>query len=324
MKKKFVSAMLYKVVFIITLFLSVGCSKDDDNFKPDDDSKSSTDSKYDSDSIWYDNNKAINHQYVDVFYIVSTYVWEWEDENGETQYYSDVNNAEHREMFHPEFEYADDVFADSCNLFAPYYEQLTFESWMEGDSVIDARFIHSMKDIQEAFDYYIKYKNNGRPFILAGYSQGGKGVIELLKTMPANVYSRMIAAYPIGYNITNEEINQYKNIKFAADSTDTGVTISYNSVANVDAICTILDPNAGCINPINWRTDATPANLNDTVTVAIDMMHNVLIVDGLDTKNYYEPSLDMLFKEGNYHLYELVFYENNLKKNVRQRVNNFR
>ncbi len=315
MKKKFISENWCKVVLIVTLFLSVGCSKDDEYSGPD--------SKYDSDRIWYANNKKINPQYVDVFYIVSTYVWEWKDASGTIQRYADVNNEEHRAMFRPEFEYADNVFADSCNLFAPYYEQLTFESWMEGDSVIDARFIHAMKDIQEAFDYYIKYKNNGRPFILAGYSQGAKGVIELLKTMPKDVYSRMVAAYPVGFGITSEEQNKYQNIKFAADSTDAGVTISFNSVKNADAICSILDPNAACINPINWRTDATPANLNDTVTVSVDNIHNVLIVDGLNAEKYYEPSLDMLFKKGNYHLYELVFYENHLKKNVRQRVNRF-
>lgn len=329
MKKKFVSEILCKVVFLVTLFLSVGCSNEGDNSKPDDELNAGADStyddsKYDSDGIWYDNSKEINPQYPDVFYIVSTYVWEWKDEDGTIQRYADVNNEEHREMFRPEFEYADDVFADSCNLFAPYYEQLTFESWMEGEGVIDKRFVHAMNDIQEAFDYYIEHKNNGRPFILAGYSQGGKGVIELLKTMPKDVYSRMVAAYPIGYRITSDELSKYENIKFAADSTDTGVTISYNSVENVDAICSILTPNAGCINPINWRTDATPANLNDTVTVSVDKVHNVLLVKGLNVDAYYEPSLDELFKKGNYHLFELVFYQENLKKNVRQRVNNFK
>jgi hypothetical protein len=56
-------------------------------------------------------------------------------------------------------------------------------------------------DIIAAFDYYIKNLNDGRPFILAGHSQGSIMILEILASyMKANpeVYRRMIAAYAIG------------------------------------------------------------------------------------------------------------------------------
>ena len=53
----------------------------------------------------------------------------------------------------------------------------------------------SMEDISAAFDYYMDNYNEGRPFVLAGFSQGGKAVVELVKHAPAEVLERMVAAY---------------------------------------------------------------------------------------------------------------------------------
>ena len=35
-----------------------------------------------------------------------------------------------------------------------------------------------------------------------------------------------------------------------------------------------------CINPVNWRTDATPVQLHDTITVTVDTTAHVLVVQG--------------------------------------------
>ena len=73
----------------------------------------------------------------------------------------------------------------------------------------------------------------------------------------------------------------------------------------------------------NWKTDGSPAYLNDSVTVCIDTKHHVLLVDGFDEKQYYLPSLGAMFKEGNYHLQELTFYQDCLNRNVKQRVRSY-
>ena len=173
------------------------------------------------------------------------------------------------------------------------------------------------------FDYYLEHENGGRPFILAGFSQGAKAVVELLKDMPSGVYERLVAAYVIGYNVSEREAEYFKTIEAARDSVDTGVTVCYNSVDSVDAICPVLSDSYLCINPVNWKTDGSPAYLNDSVTVRIDTKHHVLLVDGFDEKQYYLSSLGAMFKEGNYHLQELTFYQDCLNRNVKQRVRSY-
>ena len=180
-----------------------------------------------------------------------------------------------------------------------------------------------MEDVRAAFDYYLDNYNEGRPFVLAGFSQGGKAVVELVKHAPAEVLGRMVAAYAIGYRISDEEVEQYPQLHPATDSTGTGTIISYNSVASPEAACAVLSPSDFCINPVNWTTDAVPAALNDSVTVTVDTLNHLLIVDGLDPEAYFLPSLAPMFPLGNYHLQELTLYQELLRRNTALRIGNF-
>lgn len=278
---------------------------------------------YSSDDMWFDAPFELK-QKVDIFYILPTCVWDWKDMNGIVHHFADVNKPEQRQAMLESFVLAREIFADSCcNFFAPYYRQITLESWIEGDSVISERFPFAMQDINAAFDNFISYKNNGRPFILAGFSQGAKGVVELLKEMPTDVCKRMIAAYVIGYRVTDADLESNGNIIGATNSSDIGVTICYNSVQTIADVCPVLSPSAICINPINWKIDDTLAMMNDSVDVRMDETNKVLIVSGLDSSLYYEPLLHNLFKEGCYHLQELLFYQDYLKDNVSQRIESY-
>ncbi len=259
----------------------------------------------------------------DVFYIAPTCVWDWQDSAGTIYHFEDIYNPEQRKALQPSLELAHDIFAEECRMYAPYYRQITLNSWIEGESCIAERFPYAMQDIQKAFNYYINHKNNGRPFILAGFSQGAKGVVELLKSMSEETYSRLVAAYVIGYRVTQEELDKYPFLKAAQDSSDTRVTVCYNSVATTEAICPVLSPSAICINPINWSTTNAPAQLNDSVTVTIDTKHQVLIVNGFNPNNFFLPALQDIFKTGNYHLQELTFYQPYLKKNIKQRIDSY-
>lgn len=305
-----------KVIFIasILFFLITACTNNIDNNRTD---RQKLD--YSKKELWYTGKDKATED-IDVFYVLPTCVWNWNDSLGNTHFYADPYNSTQREAMRSSYELAENIFGGLTNFYAPYYGQITLEQWMEGDALVEQRFPKAMYDIKNAFNYFIRHMNNNRPFIVAGFSQGGKAVAELLKTMPKELCDRMIAAYVIGYRITNDELNKYNNIKAATNANDIGVTICYNSVDAVENICPVLSPSAICINPINWKTDATPAMLNDRVSVRIDIKNKVLIVDGLDSKQYYLPILDKLFKEGNYHLQELSFYKNHLKDNIKNRI----
>lgn len=112
-------------------------------------------------------------------------------------------------------------------------------------------------------------------------------------------------------------------ITAAQDSVDTGVTICYNSVSDVKYVKSILSiPNVMCINPVNWRTDETPAILQDTITVTLNAQHKVLVLDGFDGR--YLPNILDVINTGDYHSIEPWVYSECLRKNFKQRIRAFK
>ncbi len=271
--------------------------------------------------LWYKNLNTPQNKPADIFYIIPTCVLDYKNYNGDIMHFADPYNSEQRAMMKPSFELGEEIFGGSANFYAPYYKQITLESWIN-DSIINERFPYAFTDLAKSFDYYINHINNGRPFILAGFSQGGKCVVELLKILTKEQYERLIAAYVIGYRVAASDTTHWQITPALADS-DTGVTISYNSVSSPNSISQFLSPTSICINPINWKVTPETAKLNDTTTVKIDPNTNMLLIEGLDQMKYYTPELDYLFKPGNYHLYELTFYSKFLSENVKQRINSF-
>ena len=41
-----------------------------------------------------------------------------------------------------------------------------------------------------------------------------------------------------------------------------------------------------CINPVSWRTDATPATLHDTITITVSPEHHVLVATNYSASEY--------------------------------------
>lgn len=301
---------IYRIILCLFLSASIlGCSVQE------------TSGIYGQDSNWYTNGKCIDPDKPDVFYILPTCVFDWKDENGNTVRYASLTDPEQREAMRPSYELADEIFGGSTNFFAPYYRQITLNVWGEGEEAVRKYFPKAMDDISQAFRYYMENWNNGRKFILAGFSQGAKCVVELLKEMSDEEYSRMAAAYVIGYRVTEEDIEASSGkIVPASSSDDTGVTICYNSVTDTDAIVPILcEGNILAINPVNWSTTSEPAVLNDSITVILDPVRKVLTVSGIDPDSAYHPSLADLFPKGNLHLLELTLYRDCLKANVTER-----
>lgn len=251
----------------------------------------------------------------DVFYVLPTCVWDWQDGEGQWCHYADPYDPAQRAAMQPSYELAAEIFGGRGAFCAPYYRQITLDAWIAGEEAVERRFGVAMQDIRAAFARFIREESEGRPFVLAGFSQGGKGVVELLRELPDSLSERLVAAYVIGYRVTEEDLAAVA-IRPAEGAGDTGVTVCYNSVADAAAICPVLSPSALCINPLNWRTDGEPAPLNDSVTVRVDTDRRVLLVEGFDPMRYYEPSLAGLFAVGNYHLQELFFYRDALKENV--------
>jgi len=239
------------------------------------------------------------------------------------------------------------AFETVGNIYAPYYRQVdaTYSLYLS-DEEHDAIMSGIPKsDVFAAFDYYINNYNNNRPFILAGHSQGSNILLYLLsdymKTHPY-VYSRMIAAYVIGYSITNKFLADNQHLKFAAGAGDTGVIISYNTEApTVTMANPVVLPGANVINPISWTREEILAPASENLgslslsltgevlaknvlnygDALISKSRGVLVCSTIDAGAQFPGNA--LIAKGIYHNLDYALYYNNIRANAALRADKF-
>jgi len=281
---------------------------------------------------------------VDVFYLYPT-AWK----KGPTDpYICDIDNLSMLQGSASAFGRQATAFETDANIYAPYYRQLDVLYAL----TLDAQELDNQiagiptLDAVAAFDYYIKNYNHGRPFILAGHSQGAAVLANLLSGYlkdNSDVYNRMVAAYVIGHPVTQGYLDQNTHLKFANDANDTGVIISYNTQAPdvPSGGNPILSGLVGLvINPITWtrsQTTATTAEglgsfmLDSTykfvkvpqyADATVDIANGVLICSTADEDLLYEIVQHSL-PRGVYHSFDFRFYYYNLRDNARNRIEKY-
>ena len=233
------------------------------------------------------------------------------------------------------------VFDESCNVFMPIYRQISMpKPGSDYRAIID---YVSKFDATDALDYYLNNLNQGRPFILAGHSQGASVLIALLENYMRKhpeALNRMIAAYPIGFAVTKDWLAK-TGLKFAEGPTDTGVIVSWNTEGptNLKEKNMTLAPGGISINPINWKRDDTYADVKEnlgSLTVdgklvtpgiadaRVDTVHGSVVVTTADAKLYAIPADGaQMFGPESYHLHDYGFFFNNIKQNVADRIKAF-
>ena len=255
----------------------------------------------------------------DVFYVVSTWEKDWMTEDSVVCHYADVWNPTHRERMGIEINRVAAYMASGNRFYAPFYRHTTIEAFeTQNEDTVFSRTRLAMGDVCEAFDYFQAQRDKSRPLIIAGFSQGGLAVVELLKHMDDETYRQLAAAYVLGYKVTPEDTLQTRHIKAAQGEADTGVTICYNTVKDVKYIKPVIAATCMGINPVNWRTDATPATLHDTITVILSPEYHVLVVSGYSGSEY-KPYKDLL-NVGDIHSCEPWLYSECLAKNIAVRT----
>lgn len=288
---------------------------------------------------------VVSHD-VDVFYLYPT---AWQKVQDSDPNICDIDNPSMLAGSAAAFERSATAFETFANIYAPYYRQADAAYALtlplpEHDALIAGI---PTTDAVAAFDYYIKHYNDGRPFILAGHSQGSNVLINLLtgylKDHP-EVYQRMIAAYVIGYPVTAQTIAENPHLKFAEGPDDTGVIISYNTQAPdvAPGVNPVLSGLTGLvINPITWTRTETPATTDeglgsimpDPATLKfgpvpqyadarVDIAHGVLIATTADEDVLYELTQHG-FPRGVYHSFDYPFYYFNIRANAQNRVDKY-
>lgn len=233
------------------------------------------------------------------------------------------------------------LYEESTRMYAPYYRQMAMNGYELDLTERERRLAIAYKDVSDAFAYYLENENNGRPIILAGFSQGADMVYRLIEEYfgSEEMQQKLVAAYPIGWACTEDMVKEYPQIKPAQSADDLGVVISFDCEAP-EVTETIVNPagqKAYSINPLNWKTDSTPAdkslNMGSRFMKSsgkikseaeqlcgcyIDEERGALKVTDVTPEEY--PAVISIFPEGAYHIYDYQFFFKNLQENVQHRV----
>jgi hypothetical protein len=246
------------------------------------------------------------------------------------------------------------VFNGCCRIYAPRYRQATLYSFMDSTGSGQAALKFAYQDVERAFDYFITHYNQGRPFVLAGHSQGSLHLRTLLETRITGtpLRERMIAAYPIGFAIDREAL--------AASAPDIPVCTSaeqFNCLVTWNAV----GPHARswgdtsksvCVNPLTWKVDDGVAghalnlggvtypgtfegSIADLVSLPQDFIdgkpvlqkavadaqcvNGMLRVQEIRSQNYAARPMG----RDNYHVFDYSLFHMNLRQNVAARVRAF-
>ncbi len=288
-----------------------------------------------------DYSKASNWAYfaegqdqpVDLFLIGPTM------DQGEHGYNMSLRDRDARERLLGALNKERGIYEACAVMYAPYYQQQTFPVYSL--SVENQRIYRKIayEDVAAAFEYYMENENQGRPVIMAGFSQGSQLMMMLLKEYfdEAEYREKLVAAYCIGWRVTQEELEAYPHLKMAQGASDTGVIISFNTeTEGVEG--SLMVPNGMktlAINPLNWKTDSTPADKTENLGACftnfageitreipqftgawLDEARGTLIVPDVKPEDYKSP----MFPEGIFHSFDYQFFYRNLQENVRVRV----
>lgn len=239
------------------------------------------------------------------------------------------------------------LFARHCNFYAPYYRQLGLESFkMPLDEVMRAERM-PYADVYDAFTYYLEHYNNGRPFILAGHSQGSAMLLQLMRkefTDPA-LQEKLVAAYLIGFSLTRRDFKRYPHLRLAQSGDDLGTIVSYNTTAANVPLMRFIRPDSVCVNPLNWRHDGAYAGkeLNEGAILFdfgkrfrfeaphytgayIDEGRGVLVIDDDAAYRLYKAKWifkKFLMNRGSLHMLDIALFYKNLESSVKNRIDHY-
>ena len=303
-----------------------------------------TKTDYSDTNNWMSIPKNPNDREVDVFYLYPT---TWERENTNESIICPIDHAQMRSGATNMMMQHMGIFEETASVYAPFYRQADALYLVDKKNNISREeqdkyfFAEPKEDAIAAFDYYIKNYNNGRPFILVGHSQGAIMIKEILKDYfktNENLKNRMVAAYVLGYSVTQKELDENPHLRFANSEYDTGVIISYNTESpDFNGYNPTILEGSIAINPITWTLDETIAakeqsiganiasNYGKPTKIAdakVDKARGVIKCSTINPDDFYSGEKSV-FGKGVYHAYDIALYYYDLKENVRKRVGAF-
>ncbi|KAB1441791.1 DUF3089 domain-containing protein [Pseudodesulfovibrio senegalensis] len=233
------------------------------------------------------------------------------------------------------------VFEGQANIYAPMYRQMNLAGLTQPEEQLEKLKKIARNDVWRALNHYLEHENNGRPFFLAGHSQGSLMLTDLMLEHwgTTGAEKRMIAALLIGWCMTEEELAAHPAIAMCEAASDTGCVVSYNTMApGRQDVAPTLRPGAAVTNPLSWTTDtnlvSAERNLgavffdaHDKPTGVRPHFTSAQIQDGGLIVHPENVELVTVkgghFPHGVYHAFDYSLFYENLKANIAQRISAF-
>jgi len=228
--------------------------------------------------------------------------------------------------------YQASVFNESCKVYAPRYRQAVLNNFYKRNSEsAKEAFDTAYADVKQAFEYYLKNYNNGRPIIIAGHSQGSMHAQRLLKEFfdGQPLQKQLVEAYIIGFPTY---FTQFQFLKISEKADTFGGYISYSTFGENSKIATVVPEynNAVSVNPLNWTTEkifvAGNSQQGSLSKKSEEIIHTVFGAKNangiLEIQKPQEGGfVPMVMK--NYHLYDYSLFYTNIRENVKLRIQKY-
>lgn len=230
------------------------------------------------------------------------------------------------------------VFSDIGRVFAPRYRQAHYRVFILGEKecelCLEAVEV-AYGDVREAFLFWLKNLDEGKPIIIAGHSQGTLHAKRLLKEFfdGTELGERLVTCYLLGWGVYERDFEVLESCKSQEDvncyctwiTYATGYTPSWHD-KRMAAGLEIPE----CINPMSWDCSGEVNDCKDHLGVLTEK--HKLKYKGKLTARVHEGLLWLdaphiiggkLLHQDNWHVGDYNLFHTNIKVNVEERVENF-
>ena len=285
-------------------------------FHPNRDKASQLLPKNYSDSLFDDNS------FIDVFYLHPTSYHSGDNWNASLSDAA-LNSSRTDYLLHNQAS----VFAGVARLYAPHYRQMHIESYTDLTNGYPA-FHLAFSDVRAAFMHYWNNWNKGRPFIIAGHSQGTNHAERLIKEVilsDEKMFKQLKIAYLLGMpimTISDEFVP-------CEEESQVDCFVSWRSFRSGFYPSNPIGDSIVSINPILWTSTDSLSKYTDHRGVLFPN-GKLKYPQSLSVKNHQgmlsveRPKGIILrqYKRDDYHVADINLFWLNIRENLRLRLSN--
>ena len=216
-------------------------------------------------------------------------------------------------------------------IYAPRYRQAHIRNYyvyLTDTAKAMKAFQLAYEDVRNAFLYYLKHHNNGRPVIIASHSQGTTHALWLLKEFfdKEKPVAPLVAAYLVGMYIPKD---QFTYLKPCAQPDQTGCFCAWRTFKQ-DHIPEFVQKETyttPVTNPLNWTTDTTPVDRHansGAILTKFNKRYKSVAGAQIHKGILWTPKPrffgSFMIKTPNYHVGDINLYYYSIRNNLRTRV----